>query len=115
LGVALHLCGDLTGARNEMETAVRLRPKDPTIFTNFGCLCASMGALTEAVSWHRKALELAPNFTSAMNNLAIVYKYMGNLAEFHSIYKQLVAGDLRRRDNPFEFTDGLALPRSGGR
>ena len=52
-----------------------------------------MGALTEAVSWHRKALTLAPKFTSAMNNLAIVYKDMGNLAESHSIYKQLVARD----------------------
>jgi len=90
LGVALMHQGKFSDARTSLEAAVGSRPQDPVILTNLGCVYGAMGALTEAISWHRKSLEQENTSLGALNNLAIALKDAGEFDEAKVIYEHLL-------------------------
>lgn len=68
-------------------------PDDPRIFY-FGGVCFSKLQLHEsAIQWFRKSIELSPEFTLAINDLAVLLKKSGQLVEAESLYIRLLQID----------------------
>jgi Flp pilus assembly protein TadD len=70
LAICLMECGDLKGARRELETALRLDPENIKIISNLGVLALKNGNADEAAAFFRAVHELDPED-------AIANKYLG--------------------------------------
>ncbi len=67
---ALTEAGRLTEARAQLETAVRLAPKDPEARQDLAEVCYRTGQTEEAVREYKAALVLRPDWAPVLNNLA---------------------------------------------
>jgi len=63
-------CGDLKGARRELEAALRLDPENIKIISNLGVLAVKSGNDVEAAAFFRAVHEIDPED-------AIANKYLG--------------------------------------
>jgi tetratricopeptide (TPR) repeat protein len=61
LAICLMELGDLSGARHELETALRKEPENVKIISNLGVLALKDGKKDEAAAFFRTVLELDPN------------------------------------------------------
>jgi Flp pilus assembly protein TadD len=71
LAICLMECGDLKGARRELEAALRLDPENIKIISNLGVLAVKSGNTVEAAAFFRAVHELDPEDAIANN-------YLGN-------------------------------------
>jgi tetratricopeptide (TPR) repeat protein len=71
LAICLMECGDLKGARRELEAAMRLDPENIKIISNLGVLAAKNNNDKEAAAFFRAVRELDPED-------AIANSYLGN-------------------------------------
>jgi len=60
LAICLMECGDLKGARREMEAALRLDPENIKIISNLGVLAVKSGNHVEAAAFFRAVHEIDP-------------------------------------------------------
>jgi len=60
LAICLMECGDLKGARRELEAALRLDPENIKIISNLGVLAVKSGNANEAAAFFRAVHELDP-------------------------------------------------------
>ena len=60
LAICLMECGDLKGARRELEAALRLDPENIKIISNLGVLSVKSGNAVEAAAFFRAVHELDP-------------------------------------------------------
>jgi len=60
LAICLMECGDLKGARRELEAALRLDPENIKIISNLGVLAVKSGNANEAAAFFRAVRELDP-------------------------------------------------------
>jgi len=60
LAICLMECGDLKGARRELEAALRLDPENIKIISNLGVLAVKSGNAVEAAAFFRAVHELDP-------------------------------------------------------
>jgi protein O-mannosyl-transferase len=72
LGEALQDAGRRQEALQEYQTAIRLRPTDPTGYVKVGQVLAEDGRWPEARRQFLKALEIEPRHTAATNALAVL-------------------------------------------
>lgn len=68
-------------ARGELETAVRLDPRDPDALNNLGTVLLHLGLPSAALERFRQCREVAPDFTRAVLNVALVEQRMGDIAQ----------------------------------
>ncbi|MDR2485064.1 MAG: tetratricopeptide repeat protein [Treponema sp.] len=61
LAICLMECGDLAGARRELEASLREEPENVKIISNLGVLALKNGDDHEAAGFFRTALELEPD------------------------------------------------------
>jgi tetratricopeptide (TPR) repeat protein len=61
LAICLMECGDLAGARKELEASLREEPENVKIISNLGVLALKKGDDHEAAGFFRTVLELEPN------------------------------------------------------
>jgi tetratricopeptide (TPR) repeat protein len=61
LAICLMECGNLAGARKELETSLREEPENIKIISNLGILALKSGDDYEAAGFFRTVLELEPN------------------------------------------------------
>jgi tetratricopeptide (TPR) repeat protein len=73
LAICLMECGDLKGARRELETALRLDPENIKIISNLGVLADKSGNDAEAAAFFRAVRELDPDDV-------IANKYLGTMS-----------------------------------
>jgi Flp pilus assembly protein TadD len=71
LAICLMECGDLKGARRELEAALRLDPENIKIISNLGVLAVKSGKANEAAAFFRAVHELDPEDV-------IANKYLSN-------------------------------------
>ena len=71
-GVELQQKGDLVGARQSYEAALRLAPQRVDVLSNLGLVYSQLGEVEHAVKCLRDALKLAPNQPAIRLNLAVV-------------------------------------------
>ena len=61
--------GDLSGAENELEASLRLRPQTAEVHTDLGIVLARQGKLALAVTHFEEALRINPELAAAKDNL----------------------------------------------
>jgi len=71
LAICLMECGDLKGARRELEAALRLDPENIKIISNLGVLAAKSGNPNEAAAFFRAVHELDPEDAIANQYLGV--------------------------------------------
>ncbi|MGH7940349.1 MAG: tetratricopeptide repeat protein [Limisphaerales bacterium] len=87
--------GNLDGALDALDRAVKLEPQNPQIQNFLGVALAQKGLRVQAETAFRKAIQIDPNYGDAHKNLAIIYLStvppMVEMARWH-YEKALVAG-----------------------
>ena len=78
LGEAYQVQGDPERAAREFEAALRQQPEYVPAVIGLGNLSFERGALNEAETFYRRALDTAPDHPGASNNLAMVYLARGD-------------------------------------
>ena len=79
-GVQLQQKGDLEGARQAYEAALKLAPKRVDVLSNLGLVYSQLGRTETAVECFRKALQIEPRQYSVRVNLAVTYMRAGEFA-----------------------------------
>ncbi len=74
-------------------SAVRLNPKVPEFYNNYGAAMLRQGRMDAAAVALRKAIELKPDYAEAHTWLAEVFESQHHLAEAVSEYQRAVAAD----------------------
>jgi len=77
LAMTLVAQNDLTRARAELETSIRLKPDNPDALNNLGAVLLRIGLSHEALDRFEECRHLAPDFDRAVINAAIVYNGAG--------------------------------------
>ncbi len=74
LGLSLKSQGDLEGARDAMEQALKVLPGRPDVLNNLGDVYKQAGDRQKALAAFERAVSLKPNYPIARFNLAEVYE-----------------------------------------
>jgi len=73
----LYEDGDIPGAAEELETAIRLDPSNTSIYNNIGVCHGIMGGFEKALGEFEKAVLLNPREMACLYNAGLVYLLMG--------------------------------------
>ena len=73
-----------------LEGYSREFPNDPRIFYLGGICFSKLQQPENAIRWFRKSIELSPEFTLAINDLAVLLKKSGLFLEAKSLYERLL-------------------------
>lgn len=83
-GMSAQAEGEYAEALSNYEEALRLEedPYDRSfILYNMGLIYASNGDHNRALELYEEALELSPKMPQALNNVAVIYHYLGEQAQ----------------------------------
>jgi tetratricopeptide (TPR) repeat protein len=89
-GVELQQRGDLEGARQAYEAALKLTPKRVDILSNLGLVYSQLGQPERAIRCLRQALEIAPEQYAVRLNLAVAYMRDGDYASAQQALRSVV-------------------------
>ena len=92
LGAALGVAGDYEAALEQLETAMRLSPRDAhmaTWYASLGIAAFVAGQEEKAAEWARKAVEANPQFPSGHRTLAASSGNLGQLTEAETAREKL--------------------------
>ena len=79
LGLIYRQAGKLPEAATELETAVRLSPRQPVYWNQLGVTYRQQGQFAKARDAYEKAIALDPGYTASTLNLGILYDlYLGD-------------------------------------
>jgi len=94
---ALHLLGMVEfqnkhpeAAVNLIGQAIRIDPKRPDYYSNFGMVLAALSRHAEAIAAYRRALELRPDYPQALNNLGNSLRRTGEFKEAAAAFRRAV-------------------------
>jgi tetratricopeptide (TPR) repeat protein len=88
LGVALQGFGNVPGAIEQYEQALRIKPDLAEAQNNLGYALQQSGKLDEAKEHYEQALRLAPNYAVAHNNLGFVLFQLHKVPEAKAQYEE---------------------------
>jgi tetratricopeptide (TPR) repeat protein len=97
LGMALVAQHNMEGAREELKSAVRLKPDSIDAMNDLGAVLLQMGQRQEALGWFEKCRSIAPDFDRAYINSAMIYEGTGEPARARQILTDFLG---RHPDNP---------------
>ena len=81
LGTCLSARGDVQGAVNCYDQALRMNPSDPSVLYDLGNGFAKLGMWDKAIANYRKALEITPNQADILDNLGFALAAKKQYAE----------------------------------
>jgi tetratricopeptide (TPR) repeat protein len=114
LGTALAQQGDVAGAREQFELAVKASPKFARAHYSLGLLSESGGRLKEATDHYLAALASEPSYVEARLRLAAIYRATGRIQEALGQYDRAIEIDPRVSEARFGGAMALvALQRYG--
>ena len=96
LGMALVAQRAMPRAREELETAVRLRPDSSDAMNDLGAVLLQMGQAQEALGWFEKCRRIAPDFDRPFINSAMIYNSSGQSAMGRQVLEEFLT---RHPDN----------------
>jgi tetratricopeptide (TPR) repeat protein len=96
LGMALVAQRAMPRAREELETAVRLRPDSSDAMNDLGAVLLQMGKAEEALSWFEKCRRIAPDFDRPFINSAMIYNSSGQSGTGRQVLEEFLT---RHPDN----------------
>jgi tetratricopeptide (TPR) repeat protein len=96
-GVALHQGGDIIGAIDAYEQALKLTPGRLDARSNLGAAFARLGRFEEAIGHYRKALETDPGQVGIRFNLGLALYKTGAVEAAAAEFQQVVERDPSQR------------------
>ncbi|NET02206.1 MAG: tetratricopeptide repeat protein [Sphaerospermopsis sp. SIO1G1] len=108
LGNLLKATGDLKGAKNAYETALKIDDNFITGYYNLGMVCKAMGLYLEAIDAYSAAIFLNPDYAEAYQNLGVVLLKVGDVENSLLAFEYAIS--LHEQSNPQEakkLRDGL--------
>jgi len=90
LGTALYLSGDVRGAREQYEAAIRLSPQLPKAHYGLGVLMAVDGHDREAIQHFSAAVRAEPAYVEARMQLADALRRSGSVKESLPHYDEII-------------------------
>ena len=93
LGQCLAATGDLPGAGNAIDQAIRIAPDRALYYLHLGEVNAQLGRHREALGCFQHAMRLAPDDTEILNGYAMVLWGIGQLDEARKLLQQAVETD----------------------
>ena len=90
-GVELQQAGDLAGARQAYEAALKTSPRRVDALSNLGLVYAGLHDYARAIESFRKALQVAPGQPLVLYNLGITYLQSGRYENARGALSQAVA------------------------
>lgn len=100
LGNLLKDTGNLAGAKNAYEMAVKIDPYFATGNYNLGMTLKEMKNYTDAIKAYQRALQVNPYFADAYQNLGVTWLKVGNVEAGMVAFKKAIA--LHEKNNPLE-------------
>ncbi|MEA5576292.1 tetratricopeptide repeat protein [Anabaena sp. UHCC 0451] len=97
LGNLLKAMGDLQGAKNAYETALKIDDNFVTGYYNLGMVCKAMGLFVEAIDAYSHAIFLNPDYAEAYQNLGVVFLKVGDVDNSLAAFECAIA--LHEKDN----------------
>ena len=99
----LNQQGDVDGAINSYNLAIKLKPDFPAAYHNLGIALMKRGEINSAISSFNTALQLKPSFPEAHVNLGLAFERAGDLSSAISSYKKAIniypnLQDIQHRD-----------------
>jgi len=92
LGIIARQAGRLPEAAVELETAVRLSPRQPVYFNELGATYRQMGQFDKARAAYEQAIALDPDYAAAYLNLGILHDlYLGDGKRALELYDRYLA------------------------
>jgi predicted CXXCH cytochrome family protein len=110
-GLSVARRADLDAALAEYAAAEQFNADRPESLLNLGNLAAERGAIAEAESTYRRALEMHPRFVPTYVNLSDIYRRQGREREAEEVLRRGIA--VEPGDSSLKHALGLSLVRSG--
>jgi tetratricopeptide (TPR) repeat protein len=96
-GVALHQAGDIIGAIDAYEQALKLTPRRLDARSNLGAALARLGRFETAAEHYRQALETDPGQVGIRFNLGLALYKTGHAEEAAAEFQQVLERDPSQR------------------
>jgi tetratricopeptide (TPR) repeat protein len=96
-GVALHQAGDIIGAIDAYEEALKLTPWRLDARSNLGAAFVRLGRFEQAVAQYRQALETDPGQVPIRFNLGLALYKTGQIEDASAEFQQVLARDASQR------------------
>jgi tetratricopeptide (TPR) repeat protein len=109
--VELHQAGDILGAIDAYQAALRIDPKQAGVRSNLGAAYVKLGKYDEAIDQYNQALAIDAANPSIRLNLALAYYKAARLAEATDAFQAVLAKDPGNK--PALLLLGDALLQSG--
>jgi len=106
LSMTYSLAGDDEKAKGAMESALRIRPNDPEVFSAYANILSRLGKTAEAETFYRKAIKIDPNSYDGNYNLGVLMMEKGRTEE--SIPHFEIAIKVRPNENVAHYNLGKA-------
>lgn len=111
LGMVCGLTGDLPAAESALKRGISLRPEDPVLHNNLGCVLRSLDRRGDAEAEFREAVRLRSGYTSAEVNLGGALSDAGDFSGAERVLRGALAAT---PDNPEAHNNlGSALRQLG--
>ena len=111
LAIVLQKLGELPGAIEHSEQALRIKPNYAESHFNLGNFLQQLGKLPEAIGHYEQALRMNPDYAEAHLNLGNALVQIGNLPEAREHYGQAVR--IRPDDAVIHYNLAAALELEG--
>ncbi|NEP11392.1 MAG: tetratricopeptide repeat protein [Symploca sp. SIO2C1] len=100
LGSLQFNAGDLTQARTNYETTVKIDPSFAAGYNNLGMTLKGMGLLEDAIASYEQAVKFQPDYADAHQNLGVAFLKKGKVQKSLSAFGKAIA--LHETQNPTE-------------
>ena len=87
--------GNIRGAIEEFEKAIKINPKFIRAYNNLGLAYDKLGDKEKAIYFLKKAIEINPNLATIYYNLGAIYNNLGNTKEAIALYNKVIKMDQR--------------------
>ncbi len=78
------------GAKSFLHKAIKLQPKNLSVFNNLGTAYKELGDINKAINYYKKALEINPDHTNSNYNLGLAYHKLKEHKKAKSYLKKTV-------------------------
>jgi tetratricopeptide (TPR) repeat protein len=102
LGLLYNLSRDYGKAITSFETALKLKPRDYSLWNKLGATQANSARSADAIYAYQEALDLKPNYVRAWSNMGIGYANQGQYKESIRYYIRALAMN-PKADNAWQY------------
>ena len=109
LGVAQKKQGNLDGAIQQYQKALKINPKHVSSLNNLGNALEVQGRIDEAADHYLEALRIDPNVAITYNNLGNIFAKQGRMSEAVQYYEKSLQIDINYKEAHYNLGNALSI------